>query len=545
METVQTALFATVDVQQNDSLTNDFLRRLLINGSMKTNTILIISLLLFACPAPSQDKPIYLLNPSFEGMPAAGTLNSPMLFGWQNCGQEGETPPDVHAKPKNGNSLFGVTQEPFHGNTFLGMVVRDNNTWESISQKLEHPLQPGKCYELSIYLCRSKQYQSLSRLTNNPMNLATPATLRLWAGRQPCAREEILASSPLITNTHWVKYRFEFEVHDVYSCLTFEAFYETPDDLYNGNLLLDNISPLMVIESCAPLRRFEFSDTLMGTEWRILLFAKKDSLARAAAGTAFWRVKTIEQSMSDYLEDSEVSRLSATAGSKKWVKVSGDLWQVLSYGQAVAQKTKGAFDLSAGAFTKLWRKAFRQKEFPSKEEIEAARRTVDYRKIRLRQKDRSVRLDLPGTRLDLGALAKGYAADEAMKSLWQQGIQVALVDGGGDILAGSPPPGETGWLIGFTILEKGEPVAQPVRIASRAVATSGATYRYLQWEGKRYSHIIDPRTGLGLTNRCLATVTASSCMEADAWATAVSVSFNEELKDWLLARKIAVSFFEE
>ncbi len=277
----------------------------------------------------------------------------------------------------------------------------------------------------------------------------------------------------------------------------------------------------------------------MGTEFRILLYVADSSKAQAAAQAAFQKIAALEQIMSDYREDSEVSLLATVAGdSKTHTPVSNDLWKVLSYAQDVARRSGGAFDVTAGELTKLWRRAFRQKEFPAAGEIEAARKTVGFKDLEL--KKNTVQLKKTGMRLDLGGIAKGYAVDEAMAVLRSHGITAALVDGGGDLLAGDAPPGTMGWLIEKPVLGNDGLTFEKIPLKNAAIATSGDTYKFLEHEGKRYSHILDPRTGMGITTRQFVTVTAPTCMEADAWATAMSVEVNTDAFLWLKKQGIIV-----
>ena len=130
-------------------------------------------------------------------------------------------------------------------------------------------------------------------------------------------------------------------------------------------------------------------------------------------------------------------------------------------------------------------------------------------------------------RLDLGGIAQGYAADRCLKILKQNGIHRALADAGGDIALGDPPPGEAGWVIEIQA-DQNEWLTSSRRLTSLQLAncgitTSGASFRYLEINGKRYSHIVDPRTGWGLTHHILVTVQAPDATQADAWATAISV----------------------
>lgn len=192
-----------------------------------------------------QNGPIIIVNPSFEAIPGEGSLNGPMPRGWYDCGFPGETVPDVH--PKEGGA-FQVTKESFDGNTYIGMVVRENDTWERISQRLTAPLEAGKCYEFSIALCRSELYVSPSRVDGEMKNYTTPAKLRIWGGASYCERSELLAESPMVVNTRWLKYDFRFEPAQTHNFFVLEVFYKTPTPFpYNGNILLDNASNIVPI----------------------------------------------------------------------------------------------------------------------------------------------------------------------------------------------------------------------------------------------------------------------------------------------------------
>jgi thiamine biosynthesis lipoprotein len=264
-------------------------------------------------------------------------------------------------------------------------------------------------------------------------------------------------------------------------------------------------------------------------------------MAKLISQDAFQKVADLEQIFSDYREDSETSLLSSSAGKGQKIKVSSDLWNVLQYSMEVSHRTEGAFDVTCGPLSKLWRKAFRQQQFPAADEIEKAKSAVGYKYVRLFD-GQLVELTAPGMSLDFGGIAVGYAVDEAMKILKKRGISIALVDGGGDILVGNSPPGKKGWNIDRVFYQNGTLATEPLEIANQAITTSGDTYRYLEWEGKRYSHILDPRTGLGLTSREIVTVTAPTCMEADAWATAMSVEADVDVYLWLKKKGIEVRF---
>ena len=195
-----------------------------------------------------QDAVITLTNPSFEDFPRQGKPPQ----GWQDCGFPGETPPDVQPNETSGPSFFEVSKKAVDGETYLGMVVRDNETWEKVSQRLSIPLEAGQCYEFSIYLCRSALYVSQSRSTFREVNYTTPARLRIWGGSGYCKNEELLGETTQIINTRWLQYNFKFKPTERHTYIMFEAFYNTPTLFpYNGNILVDHASPIVAVP-CAP-----------------------------------------------------------------------------------------------------------------------------------------------------------------------------------------------------------------------------------------------------------------------------------------------------
>jgi thiamine biosynthesis lipoprotein len=262
----------------------------------------------------------------------------------------------------------------------------------------------------------------------------------------------------------------------------------------------------------------------MGLPFRIVLYAPNPAKAAKAAEAAFARISQLNSILSDYETDSELSRLSRTSGSGQAVPVSEDLWRVLERANQFAQRTGGAFDVTVGPYVSLWRRARRERKLPNPLRLAEAGKAVGYRRLELDPKARTARLTAPNMRLDLGGIAKGYALEEALQVLQAQGIRSALISGGGDLAVSGPPPGKPGWRIEVAPLDvPNAPPARYVLLARAALATSGDLFQRLEIDGRRYSHIVDPRTGIGLQDHSLVTVIARDGMTADALATAASV----------------------
>jgi thiamine biosynthesis lipoprotein len=269
-----------------------------------------------------------------------------------------------------------------------------------------------------------------------------------------------------------------------------------------------------------PLSRYEFERPEMGVPFRIVMYAPSENAAREAAEAAFKRVSDLNDIMTDYEYDSELSKLGRTSGTATRVKVSDELWTVLSKSQEISKASNGAFDVTVGPLIQVWRKVRREKKLPSPETIEKARARVGYTNMIL--KDHTVELRAKDMRLDLGAIAKGYAADEAVRVLKEHGITRALAAASGDMRLGDAPPGQKGWKIELVNTEESKGHAFLV-LHNCGVATSGDLFQFVEIAGNRYSHIVDPHTGVGLTDRSLVTVVAKDGITADGLSTTVSV----------------------
>lgn len=204
----------------------------------------------FISTATAQDKPIKLSNPSFGGSPKIGDRNK--LFrvkGWQDCGFPGQTPPDIQPNldPFSEAPFFGVTQKAYHDSTYLGLVVREDETFEAVGQRLRRPLEKGKCYEFSMHLSRSATYTS-PNFRGDTMNYTKPVIIRVWGGSGYCGKRELLAETGLVKNAIWKKYNMRFEPTERHSFIMIQAHYKVPSMFpYNGNVLVDNLSDIVPV----------------------------------------------------------------------------------------------------------------------------------------------------------------------------------------------------------------------------------------------------------------------------------------------------------
>lgn len=278
----------------------------------------------------------------------------------------------------------------------------------------------------------------------------------------------------------------------------------------------------LFLAGCAAPQRFEFEDAAMGTQFRIVLYARSESAAGRAAADAFASVKELDALLSDYRDDSEVARISQASGSGTPVVVSEHTWRVSALAQLYAQLSDGAFDPTVGPVVALWRRARRQGELPDDARLGEALARTGWQALELEPRSRSVSLAQSGMQLDFGGIAKGYALDVALDTLARHGIESALVDGGGDIAVRAAPPGRAGWLVTVRPFSD-ESASLSLELSHAAIATSGDAFQSLELEGVRHSHIVDPRTGRALVSRTSASVLASDGASADALATALCV----------------------
>jgi thiamine biosynthesis lipoprotein len=206
------------------------------------------------------------------------------------------------------------------------------------------------------------------------------------------------------------------------------------------------------------------------------------------------------------------------------VRVSDELFEVLQNAQRVAELSDGAFDATVGPVVRLWRRARRTESLPAPDQLARARESVGWRKLKFDAATKTATLTVPNMQLDLGGIGKGFAADKALEVLKQHGVTRALIAASGDIAAGDPPPGKGGWRVGVGNMDaKQSSVAITLLLKNSAVSTSGDTEQFVEIGGKRYSHIVDPHTGIGVTERLQVSVIAKRGTDSDSFDTAISV----------------------
>jgi thiamine biosynthesis lipoprotein len=290
--------------------------------------------------------------------------------------------------------------------------------------------------------------------------------------------------------------------------------------LSRGFGLVLGLSALVPVRAADAQVRREFSAVHMGVPVRMVLHASSDAAAANAARAAFARIAELDDKMSDYRPRSEVRMLSRHPGD--WQTVSPELFAVFARAEDISRKSGGAFDITIGPLVQLWRSARRSRQLPDADALSRAKSRSGAPLLEVDTLRGMVRLWVSDMQLDLGGIAKGYILQEALSELRQHGVRSALVEAGGDLVVGDAPPGQPGWSV-FVAGGDTATLRRAQALTNAAVATSGGSEQFVEIGGVRYSHVIDPRTGLGVTGRHIVTVIAADGALADAAATAFSV----------------------
>lgn len=292
-------------------------------------------------------------------------------------------------------------------------------------------------------------------------------------------------------------------------------------------ILLHGFSP----EVAQELDRYTFHSNHMGTQFTIIIYSGDEDLAEKGADTVFEFVEEMNRIMSNYIADSELNQLSGLSGTGQSMIISEPLFEVLLASKEISERSNGAFDVTIGPLSRAWRmtRMMPKPEIPDQKELDNLLQSVGYQFIQMNETHGSIVLEKEGMELDLGGIAKGYVAEKGIKLLNELGLPIALVDTGGDITLGDPPPGRDSWEVAVP-MKKGENERGHIRLAlkNQTVTTSGDMFQYVEIDGKRYSHILDASTGLGATLQLQATVISKNGMNADAYASALTLMDPEE-----------------
>jgi thiamine biosynthesis lipoprotein len=285
----------------------------------------------------------------------------------------------------------------------------------------------------------------------------------------------------------------------------------------------------------AQLKRFEFPNSKMGSSFNIIFYHTDSAEAISLSKECFLIVDSLNNIFSDYSSESEVGKL-ALQKSLTDIKLSDELFAMIIRSKDAWKRSGKTFDVTIGALTQLWRKAKKENRFPSEAEIKAAKELIGFKNLTINESSKTISFKKPGTSLDFGGIVPGYVAQRVIDLLKTKNINIALVDASGDIVTGDAPPGKDGWTIGINLPENQSEIwDKKLELKNLAVSTSGDVYRYTIHNGIKYSHIIDPRTGYGVTSQRNVTVITNYGTDADWLATACSIlSIKKALK---LAKK--------
>lgn len=287
---------------------------------------------------------------------------------------------------------------------------------------------------------------------------------------------------------------------------------------------------LFLCLSLTAQKRFEFSHLQMGTKFRVILYTNDSLSANYASKKTFLRLDELNIILSDYREDSEINTLCRTAGTNEYIKVSNDLWQILQGSKKAAELSDGYFDVTIGPLTQLWRRMKRQKVLPNTEQINEAKSKIGIEKILFDTNNQSVMLTKKGMRIDFGGIGKGYAEDEMLQILKQNNIHSAMIEAGGNIVLGDAPPNQKGWEV---IINNKKHLLKDC-----GISTSGDAYQFVEIDGKKYAHILNPKTGLGFAEPHQISVIAKDGTSSDWISTTVYLINQKQSKK--LAKKLKI-----
>jgi thiamine biosynthesis lipoprotein len=304
-------------------------------------------------------------------------------------------------------------------------------------------------------------------------------------------------------------------------------------NIKNNRMLLATLSVLLVVVLYflipkGPAEADSNYRLVMGTFARVVVVAANRNTANRCIEAAFAEIYKVNELMSRFKNDSEISIVNRE-GFGQAVKVNDSTYEVLQKSVYFSKLTDGAFDITVGPLMDLFRSSGKTEIAPSEEEITQAKAKVGYEKLILDDSNKTVRFAVEGMQLDLGGIAKGYAVDKAIEAAQKAGATGAMVDIGGNIRCfGAAPRGNKSWIIGLqnpgNSSDAGEDnILLELKLTGKAVATSGDYQQFVIINGKRFSHILNPHTGISAEGLSSVTIITDNATDADALSTVVSV----------------------
>jgi thiamine biosynthesis lipoprotein len=274
-----------------------------------------------------------------------------------------------------------------------------------------------------------------------------------------------------------------------------------------------------------PLTRFEDQVEAMGSFFAIVLYGPDDETSRRAADAAFEEAQRLDRLLSNYIQESEWSAVNRDAAARP-VRVSDELFDLLDACAVYNRRSEGAFDITVGPLMKVWRFYKGEGELPKPAEVTNALTRTGARHVRLDRAAKTVRFDRPGVELDPGGIGKGYAVDRMIGVLKQHGIRAALVSGGGSSVygLGAPPDEPRGWRMEISAPGLLETMAAEVFLKDMSLSTSGSYEKFFYANGRRYSHLMDPRTGYPAQGVSAVSIVAPRTLDSEAWTKAVFIN---------------------
>jgi len=290
----------------------------------------------------------------------------------------------------------------------------------------------------------------------------------------------------------------------------------------------------------AQTRKFSYSEMKMGSPFNLIIVSTDSIKAKHLAQKSFQLVDSLSHIFSNYDSSSELSKINTSAGLLPY-KMSATMLDLVQKSQYAYIQSKGAYDISIGPLSSLWRNARKAKLFPEASTVLATKKLVGLGQVKINKRLGTIFLPVSSMQLDFGGIAKGYIAQRVIDYLKTSGIQQALADAGGDIVMSGAPLNQKGWLVGVNVPETTDDLLnKKLQLSNCSVATSGDVYQYIEKNGVKYSHIINPITGYGVTNLRNVTIIAKTGATADWLATACSILPIKEAKKLAISHQAAL-----